>query len=251
MKHSLTDICSKLFLGTGLAFALGLTAAEQAMARPTIGWVSTTIEGGSVNLRSGPAQSNPVQATARNSSRFQILNERFDSVGYRWYQVHLDTAAPASAVWMRSDFASFTAPFAAQPRVGCDSAVNETISRITAVPGTVFSTRDLIPHGYTDGPTARPNGINYVFDGSGAANILASPVFMNSLATLQIENCPQTGLIVFSEGTVDAFSTGLADSDASLIKYGAMPDRLVRPFRCKVGPGSDRAPAHWGEMICL
>lgn len=238
-------------MGTGLALALVLTAAQQALSRPTTGWVSTTIEGGSANLRSGPSLGNPVQTTARNGSRFQILNEQFDRVGYRWYQVRPDAVAPASAVWIRSDLASFTAPFAAQPRIGCASAIEETITRITAVPGTVFSTRDLNPHGYTDGPTAKPNGISYVLDGSGAANILASPVFMNSLATLQIENCPQVGLITFSEGTVDAFSVGLGDSDASFINYGAMPERLVRPFQCKAGPGSDRGPARWGEMICL
>lgn len=254
MKHSLTGICSKLCLGAGLALALVLTATQQAVARPTTGWVSTTIEGGSANLRSGPSLSNPVQTTARNGSRFQILNEQFDSVGYRWYQVRPDSVTLASAVWVRSDLVSFTAPFAAQPRIDCASATNETITRITAVPGTVFSTRAPTPHGYTDGPTAKPNGISYVLDGSGAANILASPVFMNSLATLQIENCPQVGLVTFSEGTVDAFSTdleNLSDSDASFINYGAMPGRLVRPFQCKVGPGSDRGPARWGEMICL
>ncbi len=250
MNHSLTGICSKLFLGTGLAFALCLAATPQAIARPSIGWVATTLEGGSANLRSGPSTSNPVQATARNGSRFQILNERFDSVGYRWYQVRPDAVAPASTVWMRSDLASFTAPFAAQPRIDCASAVSEIITRFTAA-GAVFSTRDTSLQGYTDGPTARLTGTNYVLAGPGAANILASPVFMNALATLEIESCPHIGLVTFSEGTVDAFSIGLSDSDAVLINYGVMPERLVRPFRCKVGPGADRGPAQWGEMICL
>lgn len=193
-----------------------------------------------------------MQTTARNGSRFQILNEQFDRVGYRWYQVRPDAVTLASAMWMRSDLASFTAPFATQPRTDCASAFNDAITKITAVPpSTIFSNNGDTPHGYAGGPTTRPNSTSFILDGSGAANILASPVFMNSLATQIIENCPQIGLVAFGEGTIDAFGASRSGSDANFINYGAMPERLVRPFQCKVGPGADRGPVRWGEMICL
>ena len=239
MPRSLFNLCSKLFLGASLSVSLAFAFAESAVARPAMGWVATTTDGGSANLRSGPSTSTAIQATARNGSRFDIVTEQFDSAGYRWYQVRPTSVTPATAVWIRADLVSFTAPFAAQPKQRCAAAIDATIQRVTAVEGTVFSTQDPVAHGYPDGPTNRPNSLRYGLGGSGAANILASPVFMNSLATNLIENCPQIGLVNIGEDGSDAF-----------INYGAMPERLVRPFQCKLGPDSRRGPVSWGQSIC-
>ena len=240
MTSSLSTLCSKLFLGATLSVSLAFTFAGSASARPAMGWVSTTTDGGSANLRSGPSTSTAIQSTARNGSRFDIVNEQFDATGYRWYQVRSISVTPATAVWIRADLVSFTAPFAAQPKQSCDAAIDATIQKLTAVAGTQFRTQDPVAHGYPDGPTNRPNSLRYGLSGSGAANVLASPVFMNSLATNLIENCPQIGLVNIGADGSDAF-----------INYGAMPERLVRPFQCKLGPNVRSGPVSWGQSICI
>ena len=240
MPRSLLNLCSKLLLGASLSVSLAFAFAESAAARPAVGWVATTTDGGSANLRSGPSTNTAVQATARNGSRFDIVNEQFDATGYRWYQVRPTAVMPTATVWLRADLVSFTAPFAAQPKQSCAAAVDATIQRLTAVTGTVFRAQEPVAHGYPDGPTNRPNSLRYGLSGSGAANILASPVFMNSLATNLIENCPQIGLVNIGADGSDAF-----------INYGAMPERLVRPFQCKLGPDARQGPVSWGQSICL
>ena len=240
MPRSLLNLCSKLLLGASLSVSLAFAFAESAAARPAVGWVATTTDGGSANLRSGPSTNTAVQATARNGSRFDIVNEQFDATGYRWYQVRPNALTPTATVWLRADLVSFTAPFAAQPKQSCGDTVDATIQRLTAVAGTVFRAQEPVAHGYLDGPTNRPNSLRYGLSGSGAANILASPVFMNSLATNLIENCPQIGLVNIGADGSDAF-----------INYGAMPERLVRPFQCKLGPDARQGPVSWGQSICL
>lgn len=241
MKSPLKTPFSKLFLGAGLALSVSLGLSQPAAAAPSAGWVSTTIEGGVANLRLAPSTGASVQATAQNGSRFSIVKEQFDSIGYRWYQVRPDGITPTAAVWIRADLVSFVPPFPAQPRLSCDNAIAETEKTIRAVANTQIRTRNQRPHGYPNGPAARPDGYSYILAGSGAANVLASPVLMNQLAAQIIENCPRTGLV--------AFSNGLTDS--SFINYGWMPGRLVRPFQCRLGPAADRGPAQWGESICL
>ncbi|MGC1308405.1 MAG: SH3 domain-containing protein [Phormidesmis sp.] len=232
---------SQLLLGAGLMLAISLSLTQQASAIPPAGWVSTTIDGGVANLRATPSTSASVQATAANGSRFSIVAEQFDSAGYRWYQVRPDGVTPTSAVWIRADLVSFAPPFPAQPRLSCDSAIAATEKTLRAVPNTTIRTRDQRPHGYANGPADRPDSYSYQLSGSGAPNVLASPVLMNQLAAQLIENCPRTGLISFSDGPTDGNYTN----------YGAMPQRMVRPFQCKLGPNSDRGPAQWGESICL
>ncbi len=245
MKRSLSGMFSRMFFGCAptlaLSLVLGLPLTQSAFARPATGWVSTTLEGGGANLRAAPSTNAAISATARNGTRFSIVNEQVDSAGYRWYQVQPEAVTPTSAVWLRSDLISFVPPFPAQPRLGCDRAIAETEKTLRAVANTQIRTRNQQPHGYPNGPAARPDSFSYILTGTGADNILASPVFMNQMATQLIENCSQIGLVSFSD----------SPTDGSYINYGSMPDRLVRPFQCKLGPNSDRGPAQWGESICL
>lgn len=236
MKHVLTS----LWMGASLAVALCLAVPHSALARPSSGWVATTLDGGSANLRAAPDISASVLATIRNGSAFNIVNEKLDTAGYRWYQVLPTTVNPASTVWIRSDLVSFAAPFPARPRLSCDTAIAETEKSIRAVANTQITTRNERPHGYADGPTGRPNGFSFILSGSGGNNILASVVFMNLMAAQLMENCPTTGLVAFSVG----------QGDGNYVNFGLMPERMVRPFQCKLGAERDRAPAQWGEQIC-
>jgi uncharacterized protein YgiM (DUF1202 family) len=239
MKRLLATVLT----GASLAVALCLSLPQNALARPSSGWVSTTIEGGSANLRSSPSTRSNILATLRNGSSFSIVNERFDTAGYRWYQARPSTTNLSSSVWIRSDLVSFTPAFSAQPRLSCDTAIAETENSIKAVVNTRIISRNQQPNGYTDGPTAnRPNSVNFILAGSGGENILASPVFMNQMATQLIENCPDTASVMFSVG----------ETDNNYLNYGIMAERMVRPFQCKLGPNSDRAyNIKWGEQICL
>lgn len=241
MKRSLSDLSFRVLSGFGFTLALSLVLSQSAFARPATGWVSTTLEGGGANLRASPSTSAEISATVRNGTRFSIVNEQFDRAGYRWYQVQPEAVTLASAVWLRSDLISFVPPFPAQPRLGCDRAIAETEKTIRAVANTQIRTRDQRPHGYANGPAARPDSFSYILTGTGADNILASPVFMNQMAAQLIENCSQIGLVSFSDGP----------TDGSYVNYGWMPERLVRPFHCKLGPNSDRSAVQWGERICL
>ncbi len=229
-----------LLAGASLALTLSLSIPQSALARPSQGWVATTTEGGSANLRATPSTSANILATLRNGSPFNIVNERID-VGYRWYQVQPTTINLTSNVWIRADLVSFAAPYAAQPRLSCDGAIAETETSLRSVTNTRITSRNQRPHGYSNGPANRPNGYSFILAGSGGGNILASPVMMNRLAAKLIENCADTGLVTFSVG----------ETDGNYVNYGAMPERLVRPFQCKVGAGSDHTPAKWGEQICL
>ena len=51
-------------------------ATQRASAAPQRGWVSTTVEGGVANLRSGPSTNTQTQATAANGSPFSIVREQ-------------------------------------------------------------------------------------------------------------------------------------------------------------------------------
>ncbi len=243
MRRSLSGLFFKVFFGITptLALSFGLLLSQSAFARPASGWVSTTLEDGGVNLRASPSTSAAISATARNGTQFNIVNEQIDSVGYRWYQVQPEAVTPTSAVWLRGDLVSFVPPLPAQPRLSCDGAIAETEKTIRDVANLQIRTRDQRPHGYPNGPTARPDGVSYILTGSGADNVLASPVFMNQMAAQLIENCPQIGLVSFSD----------SPTDSSYTSYGWMPGRLVRPFQCRLGPNSARGPVQWGERICL
>ncbi len=230
---------SSLLTGGFLAIALCLLP-QITWARPSQGWVSTHTEGGSANLRASFSTSANIVATLRNGSPFNIVNERID-VGYRWYQVQPTTLNLTSNVWIRSDLVSFAAPFAAQPRLSCETAIAETETSIRNVTNARITSRNQRPHGYSNGPVNRPNGYSFILAGSGGSNILASPVMMNRMASKLIENCADTGLVTFSAG----------ETDGNYVNYGAMPERLVRPFQCKIGAESDRTPVKWGEQICL
>jgi hypothetical protein len=228
--------------GASLTVALCLSLPQNALARPSSGWVSTNLEGGSANLRSSPSTRSNILATLRNGSSFSIVNERFDTAGYRWYQARPSTTHLASSVWIRSDLVSFTPAFPAQPRLSCNTAIAETERSLKAVADTRIVRRTRQPHARSDGPINRPNSFSLILEGSGGNNILASPVFMNQMATQLIENCPDTASVLF----------GLEDTDNNYINYGLMPERLVRPFQCKRGANSDRADTiKWGEQICL
>lgn len=227
--------------GASLAVALCLSMPQNAFARPSQGWVSTNTNGGSANLRSSPSTRAGVLGTLRNGSPFSIVNERFDTVGYRWYQVRPSTTNFTASVWIRSDLVSFTPTFPAQARLSCNTAIAETEKSLKAVSNTRIDSRRQNSHGYLDGPANRPNAYSFILAGSGGSNILASPVFMNQMATQIIENCPDTALVQFSVG----------ETDGNYINYGLMPERLVRPFQCKLGAESDRDSAKWGEQICL
>lgn len=243
MKRSPSGSFSKVFFRTipTLALSFGLLLSQNAFARPATGWVSTTLEDGAVNLRTSPSTSAAISATARNGTRFSIVNERTDSTGYRWYQVQPEAVTPTSAVWLRSDLVSFVPPFPAQPRLSCEGAIAETEKTLRGVANLQIRTRDQRPHGYSGGPTTRPDIVSYILTGSGANDVLASPVFMNQMAAQLIENCPQIGLVSFGD----------SPTDSSYTTYGWMPGRLVRPFQCRLGPNSDRGPVRWGERICL
>ncbi|MGB3299705.1 MAG: SH3 domain-containing protein [Phormidesmis sp.] len=235
MKRLLTSVLAIASLATTLCLAM----PNSAQARPSSGWVATTLDGGAANLRSAPSTNASVLATIRNGSRFSIVNERFDAAGYRWYQIAPETFNPTSVTWIRSDLVSFAAPFAAQPRLSCDAAIAATEKSIRGVSNTRIATRNQLAHGYRDAPAGRGNSYSFILAGGGSKSVLASPVLMNSLAAQLIENCPGTGLVAFSAGGGD------------YINYGVMPERLVRPFQCKLGANSDRGPAEWGEQICL
>jgi hypothetical protein len=234
---------------TGASFAVALCffIPQSALARPLQGWVATTLEGGSANLRALPSTSANVLATLRNGSSFSIVNERID-VGYRWYQVRPTAVNLTANVWIRSDLVSFAAPFAAQPRLSCNEAIAQTETSLKAIANTRIISRSQRRHGYPDGPSNRPNSYGFTLAGSGGNNILASPVLMNRMAVELIENCPDTGLVTFS----------LGETDSQYVNYGFMPERLVRPFQCKVvatedGSANESASgsAKWGEQICL
>jgi hypothetical protein len=232
-------LLKSLLAGAGLAVALCTALPQSAIARPGEGWVSTTIDGGSANLRSAPSTSAAVLGTLRNGSSFSIVNERFDGAGYRWYQV---MPSPASGVkWLRADLVSFAAPLPAQPSATCDVAIAQAETRLTAVSNTQILALRPIWHGYTNGPADRPSGYSISLAGSGGANILASPVFMNAIAASLLGNCSTAGLISFSMG----------DTDSGYVNYGWLPERLVRPFQCKLGSGAHSGPVRWGESICL
>ncbi len=241
MKQLVTNLLSSLLVGASCAIAFNISTPQSAWARPDRGWVSTTIDGGSANLRSAPTTSAGVLATLRNGSPFNIVNERFDTAGYRWYQAQPTTINLTNSLWIRSDLVSFVAPFPASPRLSCDAAIAQTEQQIRAVPNTQITTRNQRPHGYTDGPANRPSSFTFILGGSGGSNILASPVLMNSMASQLIENCASTGLVAFSVGA----------NDDNFTNYGLMPERLVRPFQYKLGPDSERSPAQWGEQIRL
>lgn len=232
-----------MFLGfvPTLALSLGLPLSKSAFARPTIGWVSTTIEDGAANLRASPSTNAAISATAQNGTRFSIVDQQSDSVGYRWYQVQPEAVTPTSAVWLRSDLVSLVPPFPAQPRLSCDEAIAATEKTIRDVANLQIRTRDQRPHSFPNGPTDRPDSVSYILTGSGADNVLASPVFMNQMAAQLIENCPQIALVSFSD----------SPTDSGYATYGWMPGRLVRPFQCRLGPNSDRGPVQWGARICL
>jgi hypothetical protein len=241
-KIVMKRLFATVLTGASLAVALCLSLPQNALARPSSGWVSTTIEGGSANLRSSPSTRSAILATLRNGSSFSIVNERFDTAGYRWYQARPSTTNLASSVWIRSDLVSFTPAFSAQPRLSCDTAIAETESSLKRVENTRIVRRTQQPISRSDGPANRPNHMSFVLEGSGGNNILASPVFMNQMATQIIENCPDTASVLF----------GLEDTDNNYINYGLMPERLVRPFQCKQGANSDRTyTIKWGEQICL
>ncbi|PZO59521.1 MAG: hypothetical protein DCF15_03755 [Phormidesmis priestleyi] len=241
MKRLLTNLLSSLLFGAGCATALNLATPQSAWASPERGWVSTTLDGGSANLRAAPTTGAGVLATLRNGSPFNIISERFDAAGYKWYQAQPTTINLTNSLWIRSDLVSLVAPFPATPRLSCDAAIAQTEQQIRAVPNTRIETRNQRSHGYTDGPANRPSSFTFILAGSGGNNVLASPVLMNAMASKLIENCATTGLVAFSVGA----------GDSNYLNYGAMPERLVRPFQCKLGPNSDRGPAKWGEQICL
>jgi hypothetical protein len=239
-----TEIMQRLFTHLLAGFSLAAVFClfvpyNDALAAPSQGWVSTATEGGSANLRATPSTRANIVSTLRNGANFNILGERFDAVGYRWYRVQPTAVNLSSTVWLRSDLISFAAPYAAQPRLSCDGAIAETETSLRAVTNTRITSRAQRAHGYTNGPASRPNGFSFILAGSGGSNILASPVMMNRMAAKLIENCADTGLVTFSVG----------ETDGNYVNYGAMPERLVRPFQCS--RGAERTPVKWGEQICL
>lgn len=237
MKRLIASFLTIASLTTTLS--IGLT--QRASAMPQRGWVSTTVEGGVANLRSGPSTNTSTQATAANGSPFSIVREQKDSAGYIWYQVSLTSSVtPTSEVWLRSDLVSLVAPIAAQPQISCDSAIAQTETKIRSVYNTQISNRTLNDHGYTSNvPSGRPDSFRFVLTNEGAKSVLASPVLMNQLSAQLIESCPTVGLVTFST------ASDLANNAA----YGYLPGRLVRPFSCKTG-NTSVGPV-WGEKVCL
>lgn len=77
LQRSTASLLAAISLTAALSFALPKSAA----AMPPQGWVFTTTEGGSANLRAAPSTSAKVGATARNGSQFEIAEEQLDSGG--------------------------------------------------------------------------------------------------------------------------------------------------------------------------
>ncbi|MGB7251115.1 MAG: SH3 domain-containing protein [Phormidesmis sp.] len=228
-----------LFAIVSLTTALSLT--QSAFARPERGWISTTLEGGVANLRDSPSTAADVRATARNGSQHSIVDQQTDSAGYVWYQVQpVSSVTPSGDVWVRSDLMSFVAPIAVQPRRSCDVALSQVESQIRGVANTQIRERRRDDHGYQNGPAGRSELISFTVAGGGAASIMASSVLMNQMAAQLIENCPSVGLVSFAD------SANLN----GYVHYGYMPERMVRPFQCRVGANSDRGLPEWGERNC-
>ncbi len=231
---------------TGFVTAAALSAAfwtlpQRALAQPAEGWVSTTLAGGFANLRSQPNATADIQATARNGSRFSILESTTDEAGYVWYQIRPSSVAPTVPVWVRSDLVSFVAPIAAQPRKGCDVAIAHVEDQIRSVSNVQITARSQGTHGYqVNAPSGRPELAAFRLDGSGAENLMASTVLMNGMAAQVIENCPTTGIVSFS-------SPNSADS---YIHFGYMPENTVRHFQCRRGPDSSEGAPNWGDRNC-
>ncbi len=236
MKRLIASLLTVASLTTALSMAL----AQRASAMPQKGWVSTTIEGGVANLRSGPSINTATQVTAANGSPFSIVREQKDSAGYTWYQVRLAASVmPTSDVWLRSDLVSLVAPIAAQPQISCDNAIAQTESKIRSVFNTQIGTRTLDDHNYSGNVPSRPDSFRFVLTNEGANSVLASPVLMNQLAAQLIESCQTVGLVTFTT----------ASDLTNNASYGYMPERMVRPFSCRTG--STSVAPDWGEKVCF
>ena len=224
-----------------LTTSLTLCLTKPTSAAPARGWVSTTTEGGVVNLRSGPSTNNTAVATAANGNPFSIIREQKDADGYTWYQIQLSSSVtPTSDVWLRSDLMSLVAPIAYQPQILCDSAIAQTESKIRSIYNTQISARTLDNHGYSgNAPEGRTQGYRFNLSNEGANSVMASPVLMNQLAAQLIESCPTVGLVTFTAST----------NRVENATYGYMPGRLVRPFACSAA--SSGVPPVWGEKRCL
>jgi len=231
---------------TGFVTAVALSVAfwtlpQRALAQPAEGWISTTLSDGFANLRSQPNPTADIQATARNGSRFSILDTATDEIGYVWYQIRPSSVTPTATVWVRSDLVSFVGPIATQPRKSCDSAIAQVENQIRNVRNVQITARSQGLHGYqTNVPLNRSGIASFRLDGSGAANLMASTVLMNSMAAQVIENCPTTGIVSFS-------SPSYADD---YIHFGYMPENTVRRFQCRRGPGRNDGPPNWGDRNC-
>ena len=117
-------LTASLLAIAALTTTLSLSSIKNASAAPARGWVSTTTEGGVVNLRSGPSTNNAAIATAANGNPFSIVREQKDADGYTWYQIQLaSSVTPTSDVWLRSDLMSLVAPIAYQPQILCNDAI--------------------------------------------------------------------------------------------------------------------------------
>lgn len=213
-----------------------------AIAATQWAWVSPSMADSTVNLRSGPGTEFSIQLSSPLGTRLIVLGSQRQPLGNRdlWYQVR-SPKNEQEKVWIRSDFLSFTAPFQAQPQQSCEGAIAQTKERLGAVPKNQLLKQTTGNHGYLDGPPQRPKSFALILQGSGAANVLASPVFMNQLASNLMENCLTLGLVSYSIG----------ETDSGYLNYGLMPGRLVRPFQCKTGPDFDHGPSNWGQQICL
>lgn len=237
MKRLLSGFCTAAVLSAALC-----TLPLQALAQPTEGWISTTVEGGVANLRSQPTSIADVRATAKNGSRFSIIGSAVDSVGYVWYQIRPSVVTPTDSVWVRSDLVSFVAPIAAQPKKSCDSAIAQVEDQLRAVPNVQIVERSQNRHGYRiNVPPGRQDIASFRLGGSGAANVMASTVLMNGMAAQMIENCPTTGIVSFS---IPSYADGY-------VHFGYMPENTVRPFQCRRGPTSNEGLPSWGERNCL
>ncbi|NEQ20955.1 MAG: hypothetical protein F6K28_17355 [Microcoleus sp. SIO2G3] len=94
---------------------------------------------------------------------------------------------------------------------------------------------------YPDNPTSRPDGYEFLMDGEGGYDVLASNKFMALISTAIITNCPTVSMVSFLASPEGHTTYGLVNSE-------------VRGFDCYDAYDTLQSPnpkPPWGYESCF
>lgn len=124
----------------------------------------------------------------------------------------------------------------------CQTAIAAAVRRLDRVPNTVVEFSTIDRHGYQSHPEGRSQLVKFGVSGSGAKDILNSPVFLTEISTAIVGDCVAVGVVGFG-----AFQANWGRF------FGLMPTGNVREFECMAAFDPESNPTaemFWGSVWC-